>query len=306
MNSINKIQYLPRYKIDKTKWDQCIDESSNGLIYGYSFYLDHMSNHWDALLLNDYEAVMPLTWNKKFGFHYLHQPFLTASLGIFGKLISKEIVEEFIRNIPAKFKYCDIFLNAGNLFHAVESQIYERTNYILSLNKPYEELFKNFRQGYKQLLSNSTGQLVIRKNIPIADLLLLASKKLNEISNATRQDYQHLQELYQYLFQQNKAVNYGAYSANNKLIASAIFFFSHNRAYYILAGNDPGGRAFSPSHHLINSFIKDNAGKDLILDFEGSDVDSIAFFFRGFAAKEEKYACLKYNKLPVPFKWLKK
>ena len=78
------IQYLKRSGIDTAKWNACIDAASNGLIYGYSFYLDTMSKHWDALVMGDYTAVMPLTWKSKYGIHYLYQPFFAASLGVFG------------------------------------------------------------------------------------------------------------------------------------------------------------------------------------------------------------------------------
>src|SRR6187402_2816093 len=99
----SQIQYLVNKQIDKTKWDKCITEASNGLIYPYSFYLDTMAKHWDALVLNDYGAVMPLTWNKKYGFYYLYQPAFTASLGVFGKNLNKELIDDFIKNIPPKF-----------------------------------------------------------------------------------------------------------------------------------------------------------------------------------------------------------
>ncbi len=89
--SIN-IQYLTNKQIDKQKWNTCIDNADNGLVYVYSFYLDHMAKYWDALVLNDYEAVMPLTWNKKYAVHYLFQPFLTAQLGLFGKNINASIL----------------------------------------------------------------------------------------------------------------------------------------------------------------------------------------------------------------------
>ena len=65
MSAPLKIQYLTHYQIDKAKWDDCIGKADNGLIYAYSFYLDQMSKNWDALVLNDYAAVMPLTWNRK-------------------------------------------------------------------------------------------------------------------------------------------------------------------------------------------------------------------------------------------------
>ena len=53
MNAAGNIQYLSHEQIDKAKWDQCIDNASNGLIYAYSFYLDTMADNWDALVLND-------------------------------------------------------------------------------------------------------------------------------------------------------------------------------------------------------------------------------------------------------------
>ena len=99
------INYLTYQQIDKVKWDACIKEASNGLIYGYSFYLDTMSKNWDALVLNDYEAVMPLTWNKKYGICYLYQPPFTASLGIFGQSLSAALVNRFLAAIPKKFAY---------------------------------------------------------------------------------------------------------------------------------------------------------------------------------------------------------
>ena len=43
MSNADNIQYLVHKDIDKQKWDDCITRSANGLIYGYSFYLDHMA-----------------------------------------------------------------------------------------------------------------------------------------------------------------------------------------------------------------------------------------------------------------------
>ena len=63
MNS--SIRYVKHDDIDPDKWDECVRNAKNGLIYGYSFYLDHMAKNWDGLILGDYEVVMPLPWNKK-------------------------------------------------------------------------------------------------------------------------------------------------------------------------------------------------------------------------------------------------
>jgi hypothetical protein len=85
-----------------------------------------------------------------------------------------------------------------------------------------------------------------------------------------------------------------------------VFFFYKKRAYYILVGNHPDGKTIGASHALINGFIQDYAGQDMVLDFEGSNINSLAFFYSSFGAIEEKYVGLKLNKLPWWMKYFKK
>ena len=99
---------------------------------------------------------------------------------------------------------------------------------------------------------------------------------------------------------------YGIYSKTGQLIASAIFTFSHARAYYILVGNHPNGRTLGASHALIDAFIQDHAGQNLLLDFEGSDLRNLAFFYSSFGAVEENYLSIRENRLPWYLKWMKR
>ncbi|HZI68688.1 MAG TPA: hypothetical protein VFD44_03210, partial [Hanamia sp.] len=166
-----EISYLPQGKIDKSKWDNCIKNSANGLIYAYSFYLDAMSENWDALVANDYEFVMPLTWKRKYGIYYLYQPPFTASLGVFGNNISKEIVKNFLENIPQKFRYWDFYLNRQNLFSIPEFPMYERSNFILRLSSDYESIKSKYASSTSRNIKRSiTFGNEIRKGIPIADV----------------------------------------------------------------------------------------------------------------------------------------
>ncbi len=86
MNAGNDIRYLKRQDLDLNAWDECIRLSPAGLLYARSFFLDAITDgQWDALVMGDYEAVMPLTWNKKYGFTYLYQPNFVPVLGVFAK-----------------------------------------------------------------------------------------------------------------------------------------------------------------------------------------------------------------------------
>ena len=306
MTTGNQIKYLQYKEIDKAKWDACISNASNGLIYGYSFYLDCMAKQWDALVLNDYEAVIPLTWNKKYGFYYLYQPAFTASLGVFGKNLTKEIIDDFVSMLPSKFKLVEISLNSGNIVGDSRPFSLLRSNYILHLNRSYEQLYKSYRNNHKRNITKAFQfGCRVSKEIAIDEIIQLNKEQLQHVDGTKPGDYPNFKKLYELLKSRKQAEAYAIIDPKNKILASAVFFFLHNRAYYIMVGNHPDGKTIGASHALIDAFIKDHAGQNLILDFEGSDIRNLAFFYSGFGATEEIYPALKINRLPFYVKWLK-
>ena len=306
MNPDPLIRHLPHTGIDLRKWDHCISAAPNGLIYAYSWYLSEMAPNWDGLVLGDYEAVMPLPWNRKYGFYYLYQPFLCASLGLFGNNIDAGLLRRFFEAVPRRYKLWDMYLNYGNFISVPGYDLYQRISHVLDLNPSYEALYEGFRTSYKTLLKrfDKLGYSV-QKNVPIADVLKLTKEKLVPVANVKETDYENFHRLYDRLYSEGRALNYGGYSPKGDLLASAVFLFSHKRAYYIVAGNHADGRTVGASHQVINAFIRDHAGQELLLDFEGSDVHNIAFFFKSSGAQEERYPGLFYNRLPPLLRWLK-
>jgi len=306
MANSSDIQYFSHREIDMTKWDVCVRSADNGLIYGYSFYLDHMAAHWDGLVLNDYEAVMPLTWNKKYGFYYLYQPFLCAQLGVFGKNVDATTTKSFLQSIPAKFKYWDICLNHRNILHLKDFDIFLRNNYVLDMSRSYDKLYDNYRENIQRNIRKALELgCTTQTNFPVEPVIELSQQQGKNLSNR-QYDFEKFKTLYYRLHEKNQAMTYGIFSATRELLSSCVFFFSNGRAYYILVGNHPNGRTAGASHALIDSFIKDHAGKNMILDFEGSDIRNLAFFYSSFGATDEKYAAIRLNNLPWYLKWLKK
>lgn len=303
-----EIRYVPYPQIDLVKWDHSIDHAANGLVYGYSCYLDAMCLQWDALVMGDYEAVMPLTWNKKYGIAYLYQPAFTACLGVFGNKLTAEIVNAFLEKVPDSFRYWDISLNHGNFFSLAGFPLHQRMNYVLPLAASYETIYGNYRDNLKRNIKKSEQYgNTVQKQIPAEDVISLAERQLSQFGAAvSERDLSQFRKLYELLEEKGMATSYGVYGSSGQLLASCIFFFSHHRAYYILPGNHPDGKTIGASHALIDAFIKDHAAKGITLDFEGSDIPSLAFFYASFGAQEEKYSAIKLNKLPFWAKWLKK
>ncbi len=304
MSSDRHIRYLTRREIDNNKWDACIAMAPNERIYPYTWYLDQMAKNWSALVSNDYEAVMPLPWNRKYGIKYIYQPFLTAQLGIFGSNNTAALTDSFISHIPSSFRLVEISFNSAN--HPASPQVFMRNNYVLALDKTYDELFNSYNANTQRNCRKAwQGGCTVEKSIETAQVIELALQQMKQYGTPPAENVNRFRELEKKLSAKGQARTYGI-AQHGKLLASAVFFFSGNRAYYILVGNHPDSKLVGASHALIDAFIKDHSNRKLILDFEGSDIPGLAAFYAGFGALPEPYPFLKINRLPFFLKWLKK
>jgi len=266
-----------------------------------------MAKHWDAFVVNDYESVMPLTWNRKYGFYYLYQPAFTAQLGVFGENLDEWLIDNLVKQIQSKFKLIEISLNSSNIFSSPPPFLNRSYNYTLRLDRSYDELYSAYRENHKRNISKAF-QLGchVSKEVPVDEIMKLNEEQLKHTSGTKPGDYPNFKKLYEFLRNKSQATTYAILDSRNKLLASAVFFFSHNRAYYILVGNHPDGRTLGASHALIDAFIKDYSARNLILDFEGSDIRNLAFFYEGFGATYDTYPVLRINNLPWYIKLFKK
>ncbi len=297
MSGLSNIHYLRQADIDKKKWDHCIENSPNRLIYGYSWYLDAMAAHWDALVSGDYKVVMPLPWNRKFCIPYIYQPFLTAQLGIFAHGTAQFDELSFINTIPRKFLRIDLPFNEGNCGLLPARHFITRSNYVLNLGLPYEQLFINYRDNTRRNIRKSQQQgCIVVKDPGVEKVIELARSLMVSYGPGPQENIDRFRKLYGLLKDRNMATTYGV-SLNGVLAASCVFFFLHDRAYYILVGNHPQSKASGVSHTLIDAFIRDHAGKKIFLDFEGSDISSLAFFYSGFGAEKRVYPALHVRTL---------
>ena len=171
---------------------------------------------------------------------------------------------------------------------------------MIFFKKQYRE---NIRRNVKK--AQQAG-CTIQKDFGVEQVMELALAQMRERTPEIDDNAERFRKLYAYLHPLKMSITYGVFDSRNELLSSCVFFYSHNRAYYILVGNHPNGKTLGASHALIDTFIRDHAGQSLLLDFEGSDVQNLAFFYSSFGAVEEKYAGLKVNRLPFYLRWLKR
>jgi hypothetical protein len=295
------ISYLKHADIDEGKWDKCIADSPNGLIYAHSYYLDIMSKNWDALILNDYEAVMPLTWNKKFGISYLRQPPFTQQLGIFGNIVfDEEITDLFISKALQTFPFAEINLNYANEY---KNNAAKKCNLILHLNRSFHEIENDFRKDFVNQIKKN--KLNYESSDDIEKVIQLFKENYGHRLRIAQNAYHHWFSLCKHLHSTGEILVRKVLSAKGELISIALLLKDQRRIYYVMSATLPAGRKQHANYFLLYHLIKEFAGQDLIFDFEGSEISSIKSFFLKFGPVEQPYPFVKINNLSFPKKWMK-
>ncbi len=291
------IKYLQHHEIDKFKWDRCVNKSFNGIIYAYSWYLDIVSKGWDAIVDGDYEAVFPITHNKKFGFNYLYQPFFTQQLGVFSvKKLTQDITNVFIEAIPSKYKLIEINLNTFNKFSTNSFRSKLNDNYELDLIPSYDSIYRAYSSNTKRNIKNALrNNVTITVGVNPQDVInIFRRNKGRFVSGLASKQYVLLLELIKKLIYMGKAQVWGAYD-NRKKLCAGVFFSATNKD-----AKNNGAMSL-----LIDRYISKNSESNLTLDFEGSNNANLARFYASFGSKKCTYLSVRKNNLPWFIKWLK-
>jgi hypothetical protein len=303
------IRFLEHHEIDFNKWDHCIDNSINGIIYPYSFYLDQVAPGWAAIVEsdnNDYSFIMPLPVKKKWGINYIIQPLFVQQLGIFSSHpVTEKKLKLFLDSIPSRFRYINYNLNTFNKIEKSEiAAIKKNKTYELDLISTYDQLYNGFSTNTRRNLQRGKKEkvFVTRNSTPEPIIDIFRQNRGKEIKLLKESEYNTLKHLVFSGIHRGNAKAYSAYDANNNFCAGAIFFHSHNKSIMIFSGSSPDARKNGAMTAIIDAFIKDHAETNRILDFEGSNDQNLARFYAGFGSKECVYLQLEINRFPFFFR----
>jgi hypothetical protein len=303
------IKVLKHNKIDKKSWDDCIHKSFNGNVYALSWYLDIIHPEWDALVENNYERVMPLTNSKKFGLSYMFQPFFAQQLGVYStSQLSQEDVERFINAIPKQYLLTQYRLNSYNKVDYDSEIIAKHRNVELDLIYDYQYLYNNYNNNTKRNLAKAEAAgLSINHNInPEIIINLFRNNRGKEIKHWKDKEYDRLLELINTAMSQECCFTAGVSDIDNNTIAGAVFMHSHDRIIFLFSGSDDKHRDKHALTLLLDNVVREFSETQYTLDFEGSDNDGLARFYKGFGGSEVFYPEVKYNNLKGILKFIYK
>ena len=298
------IQYVDHHHIDPTKWDSAILRSPHPLVYGLSEYLNAVcESQWDALIYKDYEAVFPLPFKKKFGIKYLVQPVFCQQLGAFGSNVNVS-TNDFLSAIPKRFLRVRLQLNpyfdqtnevesiqtkpAGII--ASSGKLTTKTNMTIQLSQPLDynkDCKKNLHRLAELPIEYKINAISIRDAI---DTYRKAWGKQNpELGD------EHYQLFANACSEKLSFTVTAHHQKEGTLLGAAIFLITPENTkrslHYVCAGPTEAGKSIGVMHGIIDFILNRYKGENMLFDFEGSSIASVASFYKKFGANEEPFFC---------------
>lgn len=302
------IRFIPYDQIDKKRWDKAVTESSNPLPFALSWYLDVVTNNqWDAMVMNDYEAICPIVSKKKLGVKYVFTPFFINQLGVFFKGIEDRYSTFFLEQICSQYKYVDTDFNFYNNPKDKAVKVSGKAVQYINLELDYDQLSKRYSSNVKRNLQKS-----FECEFKVADVSVkqvVAIFKENAATKIKTLKGQHLlilDSLLEKIVKTNSGFCVGVYDESKNLLAAGAFTDLFGRIIFIKGGVSELGRKQGAMHFLFDTIIRKYSMKRSMLDFGGSSVPGVARFYKSFGALDYNYPHIKFNRLPLPLKLIKK
>ena len=289
---------LPAAELGHRRWDACVQQAANGLIYAQSAFLNAMAPNWHGVVIDDYAAVMAIPWKMKFGFRYAYMPPFMQQLGLMGNYDESDL-KAVLRTIPDFISYGDIHFNFSNtdvITHGAEA----KTNLVIDLQLPYGQI----QAGYRNDLKENIRKAETNRLQYITDTQIETAVSQYESNYAVRMpqtkqdDYNRFQALCIALSENAACFTRSVTDEQNNLLAIGLFLKDDKRIYNLMNTTLAEGRNLEANHFLLDKVIREFSQQSLLFDFEGSSLPGIKAFYQQFGAKEQPYFHYHHNSLP--------
>jgi hypothetical protein len=303
--AIMDINIYTSSQINRKHWNEIISNASNGRVYMYTELLDAMCPGWLALQTTDKSAVMAIPLKQKWCIRYCWSVPFIQQLGIAGDQQYNDLFFQKMLSLIQYGDYAGNFIPPKNIHEGVTFRTCK--NYVLSLVPDYEALATTYSADLKRNLIKAAKKGVYYKEGSIESAISLFSDLYsNRSKNFYPESFAALKQFCEKPQQYVETLVRSCVNSNEEILAISLLLKDNKRIYNLMNATPAAGRKVSANHYLIDSIIREFSGSELILDFEGSDIERIASFYQQFGAVSQPYSVLHINQLQVPFSWLRK
>lgn len=311
-----KVQYL--LETDYSNWDNFVDNSPQGYIWNYSWWLETITNSdfKICVLLDDDDIIVAGISLPYFSTHKIHMPLLTQSLGILFEDMNKrnnmrlqkqltnqkEYTIQLFEYIKRDISFFSLRFNYNYeywlpLYWKGCSQttwytyVIDYSNYIL------EDEFKRFSKGHKWILNKveKKSDLKVVKTNDIEEYLKESDKTY--LRQGVKKPYSN--ELVRRLHREISSRGLGTIlkiiDSEERVHAIAYYLHNNKEAYYWLGASDEQLRDSGGHTYLTWHAIKYFSTRTRFFNFGGSMIEHVERNFRNFSAYPKQYFLITYN-----------
>lgn len=290
-----KIKYINHNDINQVKWDNCINNAFNGNVFAFSWFLNIIHDHWDAMIIGDYKYIFPVLKYETYGYKILGNPNHQGKFGLFSnELISEDIFDQFISFIIDKFKFIYIPLNKYN--RSKKYKLSKRESYELDITQSYGIIIKKYSEEFTHSLQFSAkNKIQVVKGLTPGNFIDFYKNNKNRYPKLNPGI---IQKIISSSLRFRSGEIYGAYDFRNELCAIAFFILSKRKAYLLISALNRIGSDNKAIHAIINKYIFDHCEENYTLNLDNICWKKPFEIFLGVNSIELETNHLLINKLP--------
>ena len=311
---------LPADAIISEEWDLFILQSPQGMIYHKYDYISILAPEWKAIIVKkgkDWQAVMPLHIKQKLGYGYCLQPIFAQFWGICLLPIKEKAIKEWSKKkklinmvidaIPSNIRWMEYHFSPHfdypQPFYWKGYQIASRFTYQINIDKDIEEVWRGFGEHIRRDIRKAEKQGIYVEETANIEAVIAIFRKTSGtyVKELKEQDFERLAALYQHFALNKESFVLVAKNKEGEIIAGILFFQYKHITIYYFGGTEPEFKRSGAMSLIIWESIKKVHGDSVLYDFDGSMIESIERFFRGFGSIPVQYFNIQKNTLPI---WL--
>lgn len=239
------MQWLSNDAVDYHKWNKCLQEADNSLIYAHTDFLNAMAPGWEGLVVDDYSLIFPVSRRRKYGISYLCQPAFAQQLGIFGK---KETIqqkqEELLKAVAKRYNFIELYLNYLQTSFLPNGSLY--SNFILPLGTGFEAISNNYKNDLRKNLKRAEKfNLIYLEGHDAFEAIYFYRTHYGEKLGYTNKEWKAFTNLCEKWIDEGKSIIRKVIlpkTNGEEVLSIALFLKDEKRLYNIASTTLPNGR----------------------------------------------------------------
>jgi hypothetical protein len=244
-----------------------------------------------------YHTIFPVTYSSKFKVKQFHQAMFTREFDVVGDDFVMEDTLELLQN---HFK--NIQFRTHKKLTGIKKNVL-RVNQYINLQESFSSKYST---NAKRLIKKSNKNYTYKVISCVDELIMLVKETVaHKIKEFTIENIVKLNVLMISAVGSKSGETIAVFDGDN-IVAAGFFLKDKKQVTYLKGASTDIAKKNGAMFGLMDFAFTTYSSQFNVFDFGGSDIDSVATFYKKFGAKDRAYFEYNINNLPLWFKGLKK